>query len=155
MTAHAVGNAATGIRTIRALAALVSPTDATVIVVTAAALCSAIFSSTSLASLLLLGYAGVTQFFPGVVLGLYSKRVTMQGVFTGLVTGIAIITFLMITKRDPFFGLNAGFIALCVNFLITVAVSWLTGKHSRHSDDQHPFIQRDEMGEENLEPASR
>src|SRR5437016_7781971 len=34
----------------------------------------AVYSSTTLVSLLLLGYSGVTQFFPGVVLGLYWKR---------------------------------------------------------------------------------
>src|SRR5207253_3931227 len=45
----------------------------------------AIYSSTTLVSLLLLGYAGVTQFFPGVVLGLYWKRVTMPGVFAGMI----------------------------------------------------------------------
>src|SRR5260370_34704790 len=46
----------------------------TVLVITAAALCSSIYSSATLVSLLLVGYAGVSQFFPGVVLGLYSKR---------------------------------------------------------------------------------
>jgi len=34
-------------------------------------------------ALLMLGYAGVTQLFPGVVLGLFSKRVTASGVFAG------------------------------------------------------------------------
>ena len=44
---------------------------AMVIVLGLISLCLAIFSSTTLVSLLLPGYAGVTQFFPGVVLGLY------------------------------------------------------------------------------------
>src|SRR6201987_15540 len=43
----------------------------------------AIYKSSTLVGLLLTGYAGVTQFFPGVVLGLYWKRVTMPGVFLG------------------------------------------------------------------------
>jgi SSS family solute:Na+ symporter len=86
----------------------------------------AIYSSTTLVSLLLLGYAGVTQFFPGVVLGLYWRRVTMVGVFAGLITGVAIVAFLFLTKRDPFVGLNAGFLALCVNFIVTVVFSLLS-----------------------------
>jgi SSS family solute:Na+ symporter len=98
-----------------------------VLVITAAALYFAIYSSASLVSLLLLGYAGVAQFCPGVILGLYSRRVTMAGVFAGLVTGVGMVALLMLTKRDPYFGMNAGFIALCANFAITYLVSLTTG----------------------------
>ena len=97
-----------------------------VLVVTAAALVSAIHSSLSLVSLLLVGYAGVAQFFPGVVLGLFSKRVTLPGVFAGLVTGFTVALVLMLSQRDPFHGLNAGFLAFCINFLVTGIVSYCT-----------------------------
>jgi SSS family solute:Na+ symporter len=96
---------------------------AMVVVFSLVSLYFAIYSSTTLVSLLLLGYAGVTQFFPGVVLGLYWERVTMPGVFAGMIAGVAGLTFLILSNRDPFFGLNAGFVALCVNFLITAIVS--------------------------------
>jgi solute:Na+ symporter, SSS family len=85
----------------------------------------AIYSSATLVSLLLLGYAGVTQFFPGVVLGLFWKRVRMAGVFAGLIVGVACTAFLVLSDRDPFRGLSAGFIAFCVNFAVTVVVSML------------------------------
>ena len=85
----------------------------------------AVYSSTTLVSLLLLGYAGVTQFFPGVVLGLFWKRVTMAGVFSGMIVGVAGTAFLILSKRDPFEGLNAGFLALCANFAVVVLVSVL------------------------------
>lgn len=98
----------------------------TVLAITCAALCSAIFDSTTLVGLLLVGYGGVAQFFPGVVLGLYSKRVTMSGVFAGMVTGVLISVLLMLSKHDPIMGLNAGFIALCFNFAVTGVVSLLT-----------------------------
>jgi SSS family solute:Na+ symporter len=97
-----------------------------VLVITIAAVVSAISSNTTLVALLLLGYSGMTQFFPGVVLGLFSRRVTGPGVFAGLLTGIAIVTFLGLTSRDPLMGVNAGFIALCCNFAVTVLVSRLT-----------------------------
>ncbi len=99
---------------------------ALVIVITLIALYFAIYSSTTLVNLLLLGYAGVTQFLPGVVFGLYWGRVTKAGVFTGLATGIALVAYLVLSKQDPFLGFNAGFIALCVNFVLTVIVSLKT-----------------------------
>jgi solute:Na+ symporter, SSS family len=97
-----------------------------VIVLGLISLCLAIYSSTTLVSLLLTGYAGVTQFFPGVVLGLYWKRVTMSAVFGGMIAGVVAAVFLMVSHRDPLFGLSAGFLALCLNFLITIFGSLLT-----------------------------
>jgi SSS family solute:Na+ symporter len=96
-----------------------------VLVMTAAAVVAAVFSHTTLVSLLLLGYSGVTQFFPGVVLGLFSKRASAPAILSGLLTGIALVAFLGLTGRDPFHGVNAGFIALCCNFVVTLAVSRL------------------------------
>lgn len=98
---------------------------AMVVVLGLISLILAIYSSPTLVSLLLTGYAGVTQFFPGVVLGLYWKRVTTAAVFSGLVTGVAGAGFLMLTHRDPLFGVSAGFLALCLNFLVVVSVSLL------------------------------
>jgi SSS family solute:Na+ symporter len=111
---------------------------ATVLMITALALFFAIYSSSSLVSLLLLGYAGVAQFFPGVVLGLYSRRVTAAGIFAGLTAGVGIVAFLMLTKRDPFMGLNAGFIALCVNFAIAGVVSLVTASQPTGLDERLP-----------------
>jgi len=97
-----------------------------VVVLAAISLYFAIFSSTTLVSLLLLGYAGVTQFFPGVVLGLFWKRASMAGVMCGMVCGLAAVAFLMLTGRDPFHGWSAGFLALVLNFGVAVVLSKLT-----------------------------
>jgi SSS family solute:Na+ symporter len=96
-----------------------------VLVMTGAAVTAAIFSHTTLVSLLLLGYSGVTQFFPGVVLGLFSKKASAPAIFAGLLVGIALVALLGLSGRDPFFGINAGFIALCCNFAVTLAVGRL------------------------------
>jgi SSS family solute:Na+ symporter len=98
-----------------------------VVVLTLGALLLGIFTSPSLVSLLLLGFVGVSQLYPGVVLGLFSQRVTTAGVFAGIVTGIVTGVSLVLSGRDPYFGLNAGFIALVLNFTVTGAVSLLTG----------------------------
>ena len=97
-----------------------------VVIITSISLFLAITGSTTLVALLLIGYAGVTQFFPGVLLGLFWKRVTTAGVFAGMVCGIAIVAALVLNKLDPYMGVNAGFLALCVNFAVTVAVSLMT-----------------------------
>jgi SSS family solute:Na+ symporter len=97
-----------------------------VVVITGIALYFAIYSSTTLVGLLLLAYAGIAQFFPGVVCGLYWKRVTTAGVFAGIVAGVGTAMLLVLSKHDPFIGLNAGFVALCVNAVVTVAASVLT-----------------------------
>jgi solute:Na+ symporter, SSS family len=98
-----------------------------VVVISLISLYLAIQGSTTLVSLLLLGYAGITQLFPGVVLGLFWKRVTMLGVFAGLTFGVATVAILMLTKHDPVLGLSAGFLGLCLNFTIAVTLS-LTAK---------------------------
>ena len=96
---------------------------AMVVVLGLISLSLAIFSSATLVSLLLMGYAGVTQFFPGVVLGLYWPRVSARAVFAGMIAGVTTAVFLMLSHRDPWFGVSAGFVALGLNFLIVVALT--------------------------------
>jgi SSS family solute:Na+ symporter len=96
-----------------------------VIVLSLVSLYFAVYSSTTLVALLLLGYSGVTQFFPGVVLGLYWKRVTARGVFVGMISGVATAAILFAGNHDPWHGWSAGFVALCINFLLAVIVSLL------------------------------
>ncbi len=97
-----------------------------VLVITTLALVFAIFFPNELVPLLILGYDGVCQFFPGVVLGLFWKRVTKVAVFSGIIAGISVVAVLILTNKDPFLGLNAGFVGLFVNSMITLAISFMT-----------------------------
>lgn len=99
---------------------------AMVVVLGATSLGLAIHGSSTLVSLLLTGYAMVTQCFPGVVLGLYWKRAAGSGVFIGMIAGVVTAVLLMSARLDPLFGLNAGFVALCINLVVTIAVSLAT-----------------------------
>ncbi len=97
-----------------------------VVVLGATSLGLAIHGASTLVSLLLTGYAMVAQCFPGVLLGLYWRRVTGTGVFIGMMVGVSSAVILMSTHRDPVLGLNAGCVALCVNFAVTIAASLAT-----------------------------
>ena len=83
-----------------------------VVAVMGAALLSALLLPGELVGLLILGYDGVCQLFPGVV--------------AGLLTGVGVALALILSGNDPVLGLNAGFVALAANALVTVVVSLLT-----------------------------
>jgi solute:Na+ symporter, SSS family len=117
-----------------------------VVVLTSGAVLLAIYTSISLVSLFLLGIAGVVQLFPGVVLGLFSGRVTTVGVFAGALTGMSVAAFLILTGRDPYHGLNAGFIALCFNFVVTAVVSLLTPVRVAGFDEAIPVLAAPQSG---------
>jgi SSS family solute:Na+ symporter len=87
------------------------------------ALVSAFFLRKELVYLLIFGYDGVSQFFPGVVLGLFWRRATKAGVMAGLLTGVAVVVGLIVSGRDPFLGVNAGFVGLLANAAVAVLVS--------------------------------
>lgn len=97
-----------------------------VLVIMTVSLVFAIFFPNELVNLLILGYDGVCQFFPGVIFGLIWKRVSKYAVFAGILTGIGIVLVLIFSGNDPFLGINAGFVGLIFNTLITVAVSFFT-----------------------------
>jgi SSS family solute:Na+ symporter len=106
-------------------AAVMRLSRAMVFVITTTALIFALFLPNALVNLLLIGYDGVSQFFPGVVLGLFWKRVSRRGVIYGLLTGLAIVVALVFGRHDPFLGMNAGFVALVVNGTVAVGISLL------------------------------
>jgi hypothetical protein len=51
-----------------------------------------------------------------------------------LLTGVALVAFLGLTGRDPFHGINAGFIALCCNFAVTLAFGRLASSKAASFD---------------------
>jgi len=94
--------------------------------ITAVALCLALNSSTTLVGLLIVAYSGISQFVPGIILGLYSRRVTSRGVLFGMLAGFAVAGSLIFTHQDPFHGINAGFVGLVANVVTLLAVSRLS-----------------------------
>jgi SSS family solute:Na+ symporter len=101
---------------------------AMVLVIMVAALVLTFYFPNELVRLLIFGYDGVCQFFPGVVLGLFWTRATKQGVGAGLAAGMAVAAGLIACHRDPFLGLNAGFVGLAANASLTVIISLATSR---------------------------
>jgi SSS family solute:Na+ symporter len=109
-----------------------------VVAITAVALYLSLHSSTTLVGLLILAYSGIAQFVPGIVLGLCSKRVTSKGILAGILAGLAVAGFLTFTHRDPFMGLNTGFVGLVANLLVLAVVSSVTPREPSGFDAAAP-----------------
>ncbi|MGH8919855.1 MAG: sodium:solute symporter family protein, partial [Actinomycetes bacterium] len=86
----------------------------------AVALVFAIAYPTVIVNLLLTSYDGVTQFFPAVALSLVWRRTSKAGVAAGILVGVGLVLYLVVSKHDPVWGLNAGIVALAANAVVTV-----------------------------------
>ncbi len=100
-------------------------TRALVVVLGLGALVLWITLKTTLVSMLLLYYNGITQFAPAFFLGVFWRRTTTAAVATGLIAGIILALFFAARSISPF-GINPGFIALVVNAALVISISLLT-----------------------------
>jgi len=110
------------------------------LVIAAIALALALWSPNELVTLLIFGYDGIAQFFPGIVLGLFVRRITAGPIIAGLVAGEAVVISLIWTGRDPFMGMNAGFVGLAVNAVAVLGALAATGSRERESARENPEI---------------
>jgi SSS family solute:Na+ symporter len=109
---------------------------AVLVVVLAAAYWIAVGYSESLVWLLLFAYGPITQFMPGLVAGLYSRRATAAGVLAGLAGGIAVtLTFSFRPTWRPL-PLHEGVYGLAVNVLLLVLVSLAAQPRDRVRDEE-------------------
>jgi SSS family solute:Na+ symporter len=113
------------------------------------ALAGLVFTLTSgldLVLLLLLGYSVVTQLFPALFFSLLPNNfVTKWGAGAGVLAGVAVVAYLTVFEvklREVFPALgslgdtNVGIVALLVNLIVMVAVSFAT-RPSKVARDQH------------------
>ncbi len=93
---------------------------------TAAAVVLAFAAPSLLVNLLLVGYSGITQFFPAVVLGLFARWPSPAGIGAGLFAGIATVVACQLGGVRPPAGLHPGFLGLLVNLAAVAVVSPLS-----------------------------
>ncbi|WP_079193969.1 sodium:solute symporter family protein [Streptomyces sp. CB02923] len=79
----------------------------------------------TLVRLSLISYEGMAQLVPMILLGLVWRRLTLYGAVSGLVVGLVVVCGLVFTEHDPVWGMNAGIVALAVNLVVALAVTWL------------------------------
>ncbi|ALA70177.1 hypothetical protein GT50_08115 [Geobacillus stearothermophilus 10] len=90
----------------------------------------------TIVALLLMGYSLVTQLFPSFVLSLTKQNfVTKQGAFAGILAGVATVAYINLSGSSvgtmfpslpqAVQDLNVGIVALIVNTVVTVVVSWI------------------------------
>ena len=113
-------------RTAVSEAHLMRASRAFMLLIAAAALALALWSPNELVTLLIFGYDGIAQLFPGIALGVFTRRVTAAPVTLGLVAGVAVVVALIASGHDPFLGVNAGFAGLAVNGAVTFAAAAVT-----------------------------
>jgi SSS family solute:Na+ symporter len=75
-------------------------------------------AKSTLVGLLLIGYNGVTQLFPGVVLGVMNRRPSAFAVGAGLIAGIIVLIYFAVTGTGQVAGINTGLVALLVNIVV-------------------------------------
>ena len=92
-----------------------------VLVIAVAAVAMWLFVHVSLVDFLLFTYNIVTQFAPGVILGLFWKRLSLWPVTCGIIVG-EIVAGLLTFHPLYVYGVNPGFVALTLNVAVCVAV---------------------------------
>ncbi|MEU5419321.1 sodium:solute symporter family protein [Streptomyces sp. NPDC020667] len=114
-------------------------TGAQVVVVAAGtlALLMTYTAPNTLVRLSLISYEGMAQLVPMILLGLVWRKLTLWGAMSGLVAGGTLVCALVFTDHDPVWGVNAGALALGVNVLVALGVSWW-GPRPRPADAARP-----------------
>ncbi|HEY4439547.1 MAG TPA: sodium:solute symporter family protein, partial [Candidatus Elarobacter sp.] len=84
-------------------------------------------AKSTLVGLLLIGYNGITQLFPGAVLGVMARRPPWFAVAAGIIAGLAV---LVIFGQGQLAGINMGLVALAVNALVLGVVTLLAPRRA-------------------------
>jgi SSS family solute:Na+ symporter len=86
--------------------------------------------------LLLFAYGPITQFMPGLVAALYSRRATAAGVLAGLSAGILLTLAYSLRPEWRPWDVHAGLYGLVVNVALLALVSARTQPRDRARDDE-------------------
>jgi SSS family solute:Na+ symporter len=81
------------------------------------------YAKTTLVGLLLIGYNGIAQLVPGVVLGVTSRRPSALPVGAGIIAGLLTLIVFAFYGTSQVVGINTGLIALAINIAVT-ALLW-------------------------------
>jgi solute:Na+ symporter, SSS family len=86
-----------------------------------------VFNRVTLVGLLLVGYSGITQLFPGVVLSLRKRPPHALSVAIGIIVALVLLTVFAVQGTSVIYGANVGTVALAVNIVCLFVVDFLIG----------------------------
>jgi SSS family solute:Na+ symporter len=109
---------------------------ATLVLVLGAAYVIAARYNDLLVWLLLWAYGPITQFMPGLVAALYSRRATAAGVLAGLLAGIAVTLTFALRKEWRPWPVHEGLYGLLANVALLALVSVRTRPADRSRDEE-------------------
>lgn len=96
-------------------------------VVAAVTFLFSIHSNATIVALLLMGYNFVSQFFPTLLFAIFARNVVSKvGAFAGIFIGVALVVYFTLSNQSLLWGINTGFWALLVNFVVVLIVSAVT-----------------------------
>ncbi|WP_411145179.1 sodium:solute symporter family protein [Streptomyces sp. x-80] len=102
----------------------------------------------TLVRLSLISYEGMAQLVPMLLLGLVWRRLTLHAAVSGLVVGFTLVCVLVFSGNDPVWGMNAGLVALAVNVVVALAVTWLGPRAADDRPDAEVLALEDEFPRE-------
>src|SRR5262249_24263876 len=86
-----------------------------------------VFNRVTLVGLLLVGYSGITQLFPGVILSLRKRPPHALSVAVGIISAFAMLTVFAVQGTNVIYGANVGTVALAVNIVCLFVVDFFMG----------------------------
>ncbi len=107
---------------------LVKVSRASVVVYSVITILLAMFAGRRLVPLLLLGYSGITQLFPGAVIGMFWRKASKWSVLAGLTAGLATIVYLKFFGPGNYLGIHFGLWGLIVNLAVFTIASLVLGE---------------------------
>lgn len=87
-----------------------------------------VFARTTLVSLLLIAYSGITQIFPGLILSLRKRPPHPGSVAIGILVGLALLIVFAATGTSIVVGVNFGLVALIANTVALLGLEVVLSK---------------------------
>jgi solute:Na+ symporter, SSS family len=101
-----------------------------------------VFNRATLVGLLLIGYSGITQLFPGVVLSLRKRPPHAWSVAIGILVALVLLSVCATQGISVIYGANVGTVALAVNIVSLFAVDFFFGTLKEKSSAQSQELRR-------------
>jgi SSS family solute:Na+ symporter len=86
-----------------------------------------VYSRVTLVGLLLIGYSGITQLFPGLVLSLRKRPPHALSVGIGIIVALVLLTVFALRGISVIYGANVGTVALAVNVVCLFVTDFFIG----------------------------